>query len=175
MLVSMIFGIIYFAGAMYEDIHAFPAKLSFPSEIMETASFTAIAEDDLSIWLKLSDRQIENKDFTLQVLFLEEKGKTIADINKNFRFGYIRNSSGRGQYYKLSNHNFKNDFTGFLSYKTSGTWIPPYDGLLVIRRQNSIPLPLKHIGIFVAGFFILITGIGSIAKNKKHNNTYNQV
>ena len=58
MLVSIIFGIIYFAGAMYEDIHTFPAKLSIPLKNMETASFTAKAEDDLSIWLKLpSSRQ----------------------------------------------------------------------------------------------------------------------
>lgn len=167
MLVSMVSGIALFAEAIYEDIYAFPARLSISTDNLETDSFSVKAGNNFSLWLKVPNRKIENKDFTFSANLVEQNGRTIADFGEDFRFGYLRNSYGRGQYYKLGSHNFRDDFIGYLSYATSGKWIPPYDGFLVIRKSNPLTLPLKQIGIFVTGIFILITGIGTIAKNKK--------
>jgi hypothetical protein len=130
----------------------------------KTDNFREKRGNKASVWLKVHNRQIENKDFVISVSFVGENGKKKAELAKNFRFGYLRNSAGKEQYYKLGSHLFENDFSGYLSYTTSGTWIPPFEGFLVIRR-----LPLRQISVFLIGIIILITGIGTIAKNRKHS------
>ena len=169
MLTSMVSGIIYFAANLYEDIHTFPAKLPDSPLSSKTDNFREKRGNEVSVWLKVHNRQIENKDFVISVSIVEENGKKKAEFAENFRFGYLRNSAGKGQYYKLGSHLFENDFSGYLSYTTSGTWIPPFEGFLVIRRSQGLPLPLRQISVFLIGIIILITGIGNIAKNRKRS------
>lgn len=165
-VVSMVSGISHFAKGLYEDIYSFPVRLSITIENMKTDYLEINAGNNLSIWLKVPDRRIENEDLVFSVYFIKQAGEETVEIKKNFKFGCFRNSSGQGQYYRLGTHYFEENFSGYLSYAIKGTWIAPYEGALVIRRSNPFSLPLKQIIFFAIGIFILIIGICTILKNK---------
>lgn len=165
MITSMVFAIIHFAGSLYKDIHTFDIMLRSAPVSATTTGFSIEEESDLSIWLKLPDRRIENKDFEIAVFLIGQNDVVVAELNEDFGFGYFRNSSGTGQYYKIGEHTFPSGFNGSLRYETKGTWVPPFNGELVLRQSSTASLPIRKIGLFVLGLFVLIVGIGTIAKN----------
>jgi hypothetical protein len=167
MITSMVFAIINFAGNLYEDIHVFNINLQTPSAPSITTGFSIKEEKDLSLWLKAPNRQIENKDFEIEVFLIEKNDSADTKFNEDFRFGYSRNSSGEGQYYKLGKHSFQSGFNGYFRYKTKGTWVPAFKGNLVLRQELTSSFPVKQMGFFVIGIFVLVVGIGTIAKNSK--------
>lgn len=167
MVTSMVFTIIHFAGSLYEDIHTFDINLQASSTPSRTTGFSIEAEKDLSLWLKLPNRQIENKGFEIDVFVIGKNDIVTAKFNEDFKFGYFRNSSGKGQYYKIGEHSFRSGFNGYLRYETKGKWIPPFKGKLVLRQRSTSSFPTKQIGLFVLGIFLLVVGIGTIVKNSR--------
>ena len=165
MLFSMVSTIIQVAGNLYEDIRTFNIDLQDSPTSSATPRFSLAEEKSLSLWLRLPDRRIENKAFEIDVFLLGNNDLVATEFNEDFEFGYFRNSSGKGQYYRLGSHSFCGGFNGYFRYETTGKWVPPFDGQLVLRRSSGFSVPVKQIGLFVAGIFVLLVGIGTIAKN----------
>ena len=166
MLFSMVSAITHIAGSLYEDLRTFNIDLRNSPSSSTTSVFSLAEEKSLSLWLRLPDRRIENKAFAIDV-FLVGKNDTVEDeFNEDFKFGYSRNSSEEGQYYKLGSHSFPGGFNGSFRYETTGEWVPPFNGQLVLRQGSAFSVPVKQIGFFVAGIFVLLVGIGTIAKNR---------
>ncbi len=170
MIISLVFGIVHIAEGLYKDVYAFPVSLSISPENSKTDSFTAKKGDEFSVWLKVPDRRIENKDFKMSGFFVNQKAEVISEFKENFKFGYLRNSFGRGQYYKLGVYSFERDFQGWISYTIRGKWSPSYNGFLVIRRRKSFSFPVRETGVFVAGILLLIIGVGTVGKNSLAEN-----
>ena len=167
MVASMVFAIIHFAESLYEDIHTFNINLQASSIPLTTTKFFIKEEKNLSLWLKLANRQIENKDFEIDVFLIRKNDIVDAKFNEDFRFGYLRNSSGKGQYYKIGKHSFHSGFNGYFRYETRGTWGPPFRGKLVLRQGSASSFPVKQIELFVIGIFVLVVGVGTIVKNSR--------
>ena len=166
MVTCMVFAIIHVAGSLYEDVHSFDVVLPVSPESSATPLFSIKAGKLLSLWLKTPDRQIENKAFEINVSLLNENGDAQADFNEDFKFGFLRNSAGNGQFYRLGEYRFDDSFNGYFRYEVVGNWRPQYKTSLVLRETKSVAMPVKQIGGFVLGVFVLITGIGTIAKNR---------
>ncbi|MCK5534189.1 hypothetical protein KAI68_03660 [bacterium] len=166
MIVSMVLGIVTVAKGLYEDVYVFPVTLSISTENLKTNSFTAKKGKGFSLWLKVPDRRMENKDFQISGSFINQKAEVIGDFKENFKLGYLRNSFGRGQYYKLGVCRFERDFQGWINYTIGGKWSPPYNGFLVIRQRKSFSFPVREIGVFGVGILLFIIGVGTVVKNR---------
>lgn len=166
MLTGMVMGIFRFTSNSYRDIYTFPISLTQENESRQNLRFRTKGEVDFSFWLKMPDRKIENKKFRFGVALVSSEGYQQASFEENFRFGYLRNSAGKGQYYRLGRYHSENEFDGFLQYNSSGKWRPVSDGFIVLRRQEQVVTPLKSIWIFIVGLAGLILGIGTLLKNK---------
>jgi hypothetical protein len=170
MITSLVFGIIEIVNSRYDDLYTFTVKLAGQKNDAACGNFLARNKENLSFWLKVPDRRIENKDFQLSV--------NITDVNKaidvtwknDFNFGYWRNSSEQGQYYHLGTYDFKQDFNGSVCYKTSGKWTAPYNGALVIRRVRPIKISFRDLGLCSSGLLLMILGLKAILKNKHYIN-----
>ena len=167
MVTNMVFAIISTSGKLYEDAYIFDVNFQ---EFLKTPQLTINKNQKLSIWLKVPNRQIENKDIEFTASLVGRDDNVNAKFNENFRLGYLRNSSGTGQYYRLGEHHFDDNFNGYFRCETKGKWIPPYKGHLVLREGKGISVPVKNIGLFIIGIFILMVGIGTIIKNSKQIN-----
>ncbi len=172
MLISMVFGIVHIAEGLYKDVYAFPVSLSISPENSKTDSFIAKKGDKFSVWLKVPDRRIENKDFHISTFFVNQKEEVVSEFKENFKVGYFRNSFGRGQYYRLGVHDFESDFQGWINYTIGGKWRYLYNGFLVIRRRKSFSLPVREIGVFGVGILLLIIGVGTVVKNRPAENEH---
>ena len=100
------------------------------------------------------------------VSLIGRDGRQYGNFGENFRFGYLRSSTGNGQYYRLGRYHAANEFAGYLQYQSTGNWKPAYDGAIVLRRHENVELPVKSIYIFVLGLFGLLLGIGTVLKLK---------
>ena len=60
-LIALLAVISSFAGGLYEDVHVFELDLKAASKPLRTSGFRRIDKVDLSLWLKVPDRKIENK------------------------------------------------------------------------------------------------------------------
>ncbi len=165
---SMVFAIMHFAGSLYKDLHIFNINLQATPVPLKTKEFSIKEGKELSLWLKLPNREIENKDFAMSVFLIGKNDIVDTKFNEDFRFGYFRNSSGEGQYYKIGKHHFHSGFNGYFRYETKGKWVPSFEGKLVLRQDSSSFYPVKQIGLFVVGIFVLVVGIGTIVKNSKN-------
>ena len=166
MLFSMVSATIQVAGNLYEDIRTLNIDWPDSPTSSVTPKFSLVEEEPLSLWLRLPDRKIENKAFAIGVSLVGDDDLVEAEFNEDFEFGYSRNGSGKGQYYKLGSYSFPGGFNGYFRYETTGQWVPPSSGQLVLRRSSGFSIPLKQIGLFVVGIFVLLVGIGTIAKNR---------
>ncbi|MCG2712912.1 MAG: hypothetical protein L6416_11405 [Candidatus Omnitrophica bacterium] len=166
-ITSLVFGIISITNGLYEDAYTFPVRLSLKNNQDIAGTFSARTDEVLSFWLKVPDRRIENKDFQLSVIIDDLTSREKTTWHSDFNLGYLRNSSGQGQYYQLGTHRFKKDFYGSLNYIAHGQWVAPYNAYLVIRRVKSLQLPKLHILLFTIGFIMLFQGINSLQKNLK--------
>lgn len=167
MLTSLVFGIMQMAYSRYDDLYVFSIKLSGKRTDTACGNFIAAQNENLSFWLKVPDRRIENKDFQLSVNITDSNKAIDTTWKNNFQFGSWRNSSGQGQYYHLGTYEFKNNFNGTVCYKTSGSWITPYNGALVIRRVKPFKIPLRELGFYSAGLLLFSLVLREFLKNKK--------
>lgn len=163
-LAGMVLGIKHFASGTYRDIHTFPISLTKENGSQQNFRFRTRGKVDFSFWLKMPDRKIENKKFRFGVALVNSKGVRKVSFEENFRFGYLRNNAGQGQYYRLGRFHSENEFNGYLQYRSSGKWRPASDGYIVLRRQEPIAMPVKSIWIFFIGLAGLIAGIGTMLK-----------
>ncbi len=167
MLESMISGISHFTGKFHDNFQTYSIGLQAPRAALET-SFISVEEGQLlSVWLKYSNRQIENKNLKIAVFLIDEDGNIISKFEKDFRFGRFLNSVRKVRYNKLGEYYSSKEFRGYLHYELDGTWTPSKTSALVIRKSPPVFLPLRQIGFFMAGILVLIVGIETIAKNYK--------
>ena len=167
LITSLVFGIISMTNGLYEDVYTFPVRLSLKNNQDIAGTFNAKADEVFSFWLKVPDRRIENKDFQLSVIIDDLGSRGQTTWHSDFTFGYLRNSSGQGQYYQLGTHRFNKEFFGSLNYIAHGQWVAPYNAYLVIRRVKSLKWPKIQIILFAIGFIVLFQGINSLQKNLK--------
>jgi len=167
-ITSLVFGIIRVAKGLYTDVASFPVEMSMQKGEKGVGIFTAGKDEIFSFWLKVPDRKIEKQDFNLSISLQDETRETTATWKNNFSFGYMRNSYGEGQYYRLGTHRFNSDFRGKISYVCSGSWIPPYNGTIVARKVTKIIIPLKHINVCLLGALVSLIGIFATLKNKDY-------
>lgn len=167
LITSLAFGIISITNGLYEDIYTFPIRLSLKDDQKIAGIFSAKNDEVYSFWLKVPDRRIENKDFQLKVTIKDFASRSQTTWESNFTFGYLRNSSGQGQYYQLGNQRFSSDFYGSLNYSAQGKWVAPYNAYMVIRKVKSLQWPKSQLIFFLIGFIVLSKGINSLQKNLK--------
>ncbi|MFH1063194.1 MAG: hypothetical protein V1747_09990 [Candidatus Omnitrophota bacterium] len=168
MITSLVFGVIQTAHSRYDDLYTFSIKLSGQKKDTACGNFVARKKEHLSFWLKVPDRRIENRDFQLSVN-VTDFNKAIDTTWKNdFKLGFWRNSSEQGQYYHLGTYEFKNNFNGSICYKTSGKWIAPYNGALIIRRVKPFKISFPALGFFSAGLLLFSLVLKMFLENKKY-------
>ncbi|MBU1086271.1 MAG: hypothetical protein KKD05_01995 [Candidatus Omnitrophica bacterium] len=165
-ITSFVFGIIQIAHSRYDDVYTFTIKLTGQKKDLACGNFIAAQNEHLSFWLKIPDRRIENKDFQLSVN-ITDNNKAIDTTWKNdFRFGSWRNGTEQGQYYHLGTYDFKSNFNGTVCYKTSGSWIAPYNGALVILRRARFKMPWRDLKFFSFGLLLFALGLKTFLKTK---------
>ncbi|MBU4304297.1 MAG: hypothetical protein KJ893_01515 [Candidatus Omnitrophica bacterium] len=167
MITSLVFGLTRFANGLYEDIYIFPARFSKLKDMETAGMFTAKKGGNLSFWLKVPDRRIENKNFSFEAAIFDHKGMKRVSYRTDFNYNQIRNNSGVGQYYLLGIHYFQSDFNGAIKYISSGIWLAPYNGSIVIRKSTLGSFPLKEFGFCVLGFLLCLKGIKIVKKCKE--------
>lgn len=158
-LYGLIGGISYYAGSLYRDEVAFPISLHRKNIVLPTAGYGVAEESRRSMWLKVTDRKIENKDLQLKVRVIDGQGEVLTEAEEDFRMGFLRNSAGKGQYYRLGNIDFPAGFHGHFQYVSTGSWEAPYDGTLVLRYREKSTLPFKHGLVLAVGIMILMIGL----------------
>lgn len=166
MLTGMVLGIVRLASGSYRDIYSFPISLTQENQSYQHLRFRTKGKIDYTFWLKMPDRKIEHKKFKFSLALVSKDRAQHARFEENFRFGYLRNSAGGGQYYRLGRYRSENEFNGYLLYQSSGKWKPASAGSIVLRRQEKVSAPLKSIGVFSVGLVGLILGIGTLMLNK---------
>lgn len=167
MITSLVFGILKITNGLYEDVFKYPVKLSLKNATETAGRFNAKTDEILSFWLKVPDRRIENQDFKLLVKINDPATNTSTSWKHDFNFGYLRNSSNEGQYYQIGTHRFLKPFNGNIDYISQGSWVPPYNAYLVVRRVKALKLPKIEIILFMIGIIIVLKGAGYIQKNMK--------
>ena len=165
MLISMVFGIIHFAGSLYRNVQILDIDLKTFNVVQKTTIFELKKGQIISAWLKYPNRRLENENFNIYIHFVDKNEVIPGKLGASFSSGYFRNSAGQGQYYWLGEHDFNKNFNGCIQYKTTGSYLPTETGKLVLRQSLPFSLPVKHLLFFMAGIFILIIGIGTIVKN----------
>ena len=166
-LESMISGMFHFTESSYEDFQTFNIELQAHQAPIKT-SFISVNEGQiLSVWLRYSNRQISNKNLKIAVSLFNEDENIVVEFGKDFQFGKYLNGRRKIKYHKLGAYHFKNEFRGYLQYELNGTWIPTKTSAFVLRTSPPVTLPLKQIGFFLFGIFVLIVGIETVAKNYK--------
>ena len=165
---GIVYGTKKFAEGLYKDLGFFPVRLAAAPIDSDENFLSAKTGDIISIWLKVPDRKIENKDIVISGQVIDLKDQIVSFFEENFRYGLVRNSSGRGQYYRLSKLRFQNDFQGYLRYKVHGTWQAPYDGLVVVRMAQPFQLPFLPTGVVVIGCLFFLSGLLTMARNVEH-------
>ena len=164
MLESMISGIFHFTGKIYENFQIYNIGLQAS---LKTSFFSVKQGQIFSIWLRYSNRQIENKNINITISIIDENENIIKEFLEDLRFGYLRNSKKRIRYYKLGEYCFKKGFRGYIQYELDGTWTPTDASALILRKSPPLLLPLKQIGFFLVGIVALIVGIDTIYKNSR--------
>ncbi|MBI4845699.1 MAG: hypothetical protein HY810_04395 [Candidatus Omnitrophica bacterium] len=166
-ITNMVFGINRLISNLYEDCYVFPMRLSNQKQKAFCGIFNAKQGELLSFWLKVPDRRIENKDFDLVISLYDDKDNLVKTIPNSFNHGYFRNGSRLGQYYLLGSHQILNEFDGSLKYISSGNWVAPYNGYLVIRKTKPLFAPIQEILLCLLGVFIAWAGINLAQRNKR--------
>ena len=166
MLASMISGIFHFSEKLYQDFQVFHIELQSSRAPLKTSFFSVKNGQVFSVWLRYSNRQrIENTNLKIAVSLVDEDGYLVAQFKEDFRFGYSRNRTRKFRYYKLGEHHFRNNFRGYLQYELDGAWPAVKTSALVLRQSPPLLLPLRQIGFFLAGIFVLIVGIEKMARH----------
>lgn len=161
-------GVSQISAHKYRDDVVFPVTLQSPQRELQTAIFTAGADETRSFWLRYPNRRLENKDLQFRLRVVDVNGKALAEWNQDFRAGYLRDSAGRWQYYKIGQQAFGAGFKGYFHYMTAGSWRPQSDGVLVLRDKGEGAVPFKYLAVIGVGVMILVIGFRQlpVAKSK---------
>lgn len=165
MLESVITGIFHFTGKLSEDFQIFNIELQASQAPHKTSFFSAKKGQLFSVWLRLSNREVENKNLSIAVFLIDEDENIKKEFREDLRFGHFRNSAKKIRYYKLGAYDFKKGFRGYIQYELDGTWTPTETSALVLRKSPPLRLPLKQIGFFMVGIIALIVGLEIIFRN----------
>ncbi len=165
LIMVLVLGISYYTGHYYIDIKSFPFEPTVSiDENLE------LFPGEYSFWLKIPNRQIENKDIQFLIFLTPQDGSDDITMKENFNVGYFRNSAGNGQYYKIGEQNFENDFIGKINYSFTGEWSFGNDSEIVIRESHLNDIISKEFWVLfagtVAGIVLLIVGIKIISQSK---------
>jgi hypothetical protein len=171
MIESMISGMFHFTGKLHEDFKVYSIERQASQAPLKTSFFSAKEDQRFSVWLRYSNRHIENKNIKIAVSLIDEDENIIMKFGEDLQFGPFRNSGKKIRYYKLGGYVFKEEFRGYMQYAFDGTWIPSETSALVLRKSPPVRLPLKQIGFFVMGIFALIVGLETISKYYKTKTT----
>jgi len=159
LITSLVFGIMEFINGKYAILYSFPISLSTLVH-EKTAGIVAVPSRTLlSIWLRVPDCRIENRDFQLAVRIIDSKSQDIIAWKNIFSSNMIRNNDAEGQYYLLGMHYFNKNFLGEIQYYGKGSWVAPYNGTLVVREPRTFSMPLKKIIFLAAGIVLLAGGL----------------
>ena len=169
---SIISGTFYFTRKLYQDYQTMNIELHVPQAPRKTSFFCAKAGQTLSLWLRYATtRQIENKNLKLTAFLIDDDENIVWKVEENLQFGHIRKSARKVRYYKFGNYRVGKAFRGYLRYAFDGTWPPVKTSALILRKSPPVRLPLKQICFFIAGIFVCIVGIETMAKNLKMQKT----
>lgn len=167
-LESIISGTFHFARKLYQDFQTINIEVQTPQTPTKTLFFSAEEGQILSLWLRYpTTRQIENKNLKIAAFLIDENENILWELKEDFKFGHFRKSTRKVKYYKFGDYSVGKAFRGYLRYQFDGTWPPTEMSALVLRKSPPMRLPFKQIGFFVAGIFVLIVGVETIAKNFK--------
>jgi hypothetical protein len=165
-LESIIAGTFHFTQRLYQDFETIHVELQAPKTPGKTSFFSVKNGQILSLWLRYCPTtQIENKNLKLAVFLIDEDGTILWNVKEDLQFGHIRKSARKVKYYKFGDYRVGKAFRGYLRYEFDGTWPSVKTSALVLRKSPPMRLPLKQIGFFMAGIFVFIIGIETMAKN----------
>lgn len=164
MLESMISGMFHFTGELHEDFQVYSIELQASRTPLKTSFFSAEEDQLLSVWLRYSNRRIQNKNIVIAVSLIDEDENVIKEFREDFQFKPFRNSSKKIRYYKLGEYEFEKAFRGYIQYEFEGTWTPSETSALVLRKSSPVRLPLKQISFFVVGIFALVVGLETTSR-----------
>jgi hypothetical protein len=157
-LFNMVSGITVYAAGKYSDLES--------TKIVLTRGFKGKSEmmflngpQTVSVWLKMPDRKIENQDISVSVYLTTEEGNRYTTHEEGFGKGYVRNSFGAGQYYKIGDYLIDEPFKGYLHSEVRGSWTTSRPADLVVRRQEASKVPFENKLAFLGGVLIIGGGI----------------
>lgn len=168
-LASLISGAFHFSQKLYQDFQIVHIELQSSRAPRKTAFFSVKEGRSFSVWLRYSiDQRNEKTNLRLAVSLIDEDGYLTDQFSKDFRFGAFRDGARKVRYYKLGERRFTKNFRGYLQYELDGTWTPARTSALVLRQSPPLLLPLKQIGFFLGGIFVLFIGIEKMIKKDKN-------
>jgi hypothetical protein len=167
MLESVLSGISHFTGKLSEDFKLYTFELQSSQAPLRTTFFSAKAGQLFTIWLRYSNRQIENKNIDITVSIVDEDENTIKKFERDLRFSDFRSGKKRVRYQKLGEYCSDRGFRGYMQYELGGTWTPTEASALILRKSPPLLLPLRQIGFFIIGIVAIIVGIDTIVKLSK--------
>lgn len=167
MINALVLGIFYFSNSYYQDFKSFSVDLVDRSKSIEED--VNLPAGHYSFWLKLPDREIENKEVKFETSLIDKNSqRSLAVMNEDFSFGYFRNSDGVYQYYKIGDYKTENGFSGNIVSIYLGDWSPGCDSELVARTSHANNFfSLTLLKLFIAFAFVvlfLVVGIRMISK-----------
>ncbi len=169
---SFVFGVLHLLNGSYLDMYSFPVRLSAIEENPGIGEFTVKNKNELSFWLKVPDRRIENQNITLTVEISDHSDKTITSFCGIFKGKDFRNGLSFGQYYYIGKYLFDKNFKGKIKYTNAGQWIAPYNGMrVIIIAKPYSPPPLNFALSSIIGLFVFLKGTRTINKYKDKINT----
>ncbi|MCK5214843.1 MAG: hypothetical protein KAR05_05770 [Candidatus Omnitrophica bacterium] len=166
--INMGSGITTYAGGIYSDLESFNVVLA-PRYKGKSDIMYLNGPQIISVWLKMPNRKIENKNITVSVYLMTDDGVRYTTHEKGFNSGYIRNSAGEGQYYKIGDYRLDEPIKGSVHYEVSGSWTTSQPADLVVRRQEASKVPFENKLAFLGGAFILGSGIWLLTYKKGEN------
>ena len=177
MIVSFSYGLPKLIASDFRGAQTFPIEISKTPLTAPTEEISITGNMELSVWIKLPNRQIETKDFIVSVTFIPADNSPTVSLSKEFGFWHTRSSFGQGQYYKVGVQRFENDFEGQLLVITEGEWRPKYNAFLILQEteEDRLNILLPYLIIFVSGILLLVLGLFFVIKSapdKSISDTY---
>ncbi len=124
-----------------------------------TPGFSLAPGEKVSVWLRMPDRSVENKDFTFALTVINGAGEMVKEMAEDFRAGYFRSSYGRGQFYRIGVLKSAVPLNGVMIYQTTGTWVPEPGGELVLRQERKVAVALPVVFGLMVGVTLVILGV----------------
>jgi len=161
MLVGFVMALINYFNTPYSVIQNIPVELSNAPVVVLANNVSIKEASNISAWLKVPGRGIENSGLTVNFIFLKDDKESIGVINHEFGFWSTRSGSPQGQIYKLGSLNVQSEFKGDIKIMIGGEWKPPYNGTIILRENkvDVIEMVLPYLAVLAIGAVLLSLGI----------------